>query len=110
MSNNQLIKPTPWDTEVFGLPTWELTEYSEAAVQQAVNTDGHFTVKVEPLADKRLLHEYGFYYCDTLIEPFCDATRLRAVQHPEATIRKEFEEEQVMAICHGAFSHGRCGA
>ena len=102
-----LIKPTPWDTAAFGMPTWELLEYSAAALQQASMTAGHHTLKVEPLADKRLLHEWGFYYCDTLIEPYCNAARLRIAQHPEATISKVIDAEQVMAICHGAFSHGR---
>ena len=102
-----LIKPTPWDTAAFGIPTWELLEYSSAALQQATQTIGHHTIKVEPLADKRLLYEYGFYYCDTLIEPYCNAERLRIAQHPDATISKDVDTEQVMAICRGAFAHGR---
>jgi hypothetical protein len=107
MNTMPLIKPTPWDTAAFGMPTWELTEYSEKGLQQAMQTAGHYTLKVDPLVDKRLLHEYGFYYCDTLIEPRCNATRLRAVQHPEATISKDVDVEQALAICHGAFKHGR---
>lgn len=107
MSQVPLIKATPWDTAAFGIPTWELLEYSAAALQQAAQTAGHHTLKVDPLADKRLLHEYEFYYCDTLIEPYCNAARLRVAQHPDATISKEIETEQVLAICHGAFSHGR---
>lgn len=107
MNTIPLIKPTPWDTSAFGMPTWELAEYSEKALQQVAQTVGHFTLKVDPLADKRLLQEYGFYYCDTLIEPHCNATRLRAVQHPEANISKDVDVEQALAICHGAFAHGR---
>jgi hypothetical protein len=107
MNEKPLIKSTPWDTAAFGMPTWELTEYSKKALQQAAQAAGHFTLKVDPLADKRLLHEFGFYYCDTLVEPHCDATRLRAVQHPEATISRDVDAEQALAICHGAFSHGR---
>ncbi|MBI5436577.1 MAG: GNAT family N-acetyltransferase [Nitrosomonadales bacterium] len=102
-----LIKPTPWDTAAFGMPTWELTEYSDAALRQAVQTAGHHTIRVDALADNRLLYEYGFYYCDTLIEPYCNAERLRAAQHPEASISKEIDAEQAMMICHGAFAHGR---
>jgi hypothetical protein len=102
-----LIKPTPWDTMAFGIPTCELLEYSTAAIQQAAQSAGHYTLKVNPLADKRLLHEQGFYYCDTLIEPHCNAARLRTVQHPDATISKEVDAEQALAICHGAFLHGR---
>ncbi len=102
-----LINQTPWDTAAFGMPTWELLEYSEAALQQATQTTGHFTLKVDPLADKRWLHEYGFYYCDTLIEPHCNAARLRRLQHPETTISKVIDVDQALSICHGAFSHGR---
>lgn len=107
MNMAPLIKPTPWDTAAFGMPTWELLEYSEAALQQAANTQGHHTLKVDPLADKRLLHEHGFYYCDTLIEPHCHLARLRVTQHPDATISKEVDAEQALSICHGAFAHGR---
>ena len=102
-----LIKSTPWDSAAFGMPTWELLEYSRVALQQAARTSGHHTLKVDPLSDKRLLHEFGFYYCDTLIEPVCTAGRLRAVHQPEATISKEFDVESVMNICHGVFAHGR---
>lgn len=102
-----LIKPTPWDTAAFGMPTWELLEYSRAALQQASQTPGHHTLKVDALADTRLLHEYGFYYCDTLIEPHCTAARLRAAQHPDATISKAVDVVQAQKICHGAFVHGR---
>ena len=105
--NKTLIKPTPWDTMVFGLPTWELLEYSATVLQQAALTAGHHTLRVDPLADKRLLHQYGFYYCDTLIEPHCNVARLRTVQHPDATITKEVNTEHILAICHGAFAHGR---
>ena len=107
MSEVSLIKATPWDTAVFGIPTWELVEYSAAALQQAAQTVGHHTLKVDPLADKRLLHEYGFYYCDTLIEPYCNTAWLRVAQHPDSTISKEVDIERVLAICHGAFAHGR---
>ncbi len=107
MSQVRLIKATPWDTAAFGMPTWELLEYSTTALQQAIQTPGHHTLRVDPLADKRLLHECGFYYCDTLIEPYCNEAWLRAAQHPDATVSKDVDAEQVLAICHGAFTHGR---
>lgn len=107
MSQVSLIKATPWDTAVFGISTWELLEYSESALQQAAQTAGHHTLKVDPLIDKRLLYDWGFYYCDTLIEPCCNKVRLRVTQHPDATISKEIDTEQVQAICHGAFAYGR---
>jgi len=102
-----MIKATPWDTAAFGLPTWELLEYSEACLKQAVQTPGHHNIKVDPLADSRLLHEYGFYYCDTLIEPHCSSERLRDTRHPDATISRSIDAGQALAIGHGAFDHGR---
>lgn len=107
MTPVELIKPTPWDTVAFGIPTWETLEYSEAALLRATQKVGHHSIKVDPLADKRLLHEYGFYYCDTLIEPSCNAARLRSAQHQDATTSKEVETEKAVAICHSAFTHGR---
>ena len=107
MKPHPLIKATPWDASAFGIATWELLEYSTAALQQAAQTVGHHTIKVDPLADKRLLHDFGFYYCDTLIEPYCNVSRLRKVRHPSATISKEVDAEQALAICHSAFVHGR---
>jgi GNAT superfamily N-acetyltransferase len=107
MSRDQLIKSTPWDITVFNMPTWELSEYSERALQHAAKTVGHYTLKVDPLVDKRLLQKYGFYYCDTLIEPHCNAMRLRRVQHLSATISKNIDIEQSLEVCHGAFLYGR---
>jgi len=107
MNKVNLIEATPWDTATLGMPTWQLTEYSELALQQARNTVGHHTLKVDPLADKRLLHQYGFYYCGTLIEPHCDNSRLRVITHPDATISKEIDVKLVLSICHGAFEDGR---
>jgi len=107
MSQTLLIEATPWDTATFGIPTWELLKYSEDAIQQALQNAGHYTLKVNPLADKKLLHEYGFYYCDSLIEPYCNAERLHVAKHHDATISREVDAEQVLVICHGAFIHGR---
>jgi hypothetical protein len=101
------IKATPWDETAFGMHTAEVVEYSEAALREAMLRPGHYTIKVDPLADKRLLHEYGFYYCDTLLEPYCTAQRLKPAGQPEATISKQADWEELLAICHGAFAHGR---
>lgn len=107
MSQIPLIKATPWDSAAFGIPTWELLEYSAATLQQAAGILGHQTIKVDPLADKRLLHEHGFYYCDTLIVPSCKAARLHMVRHPDATILKSINAGLALEIFHGSFTHGR---
>lgn len=108
MNDFTVLMPTPWDTEAFGLPTWELLEYSKAALSYAMKTPGHHTIKVEPFADTKLLHEYGFYYCDTLIQPYCTLTRLLPARHEDATISKFVELEPIRALCTGGtFAHGR---
>lgn len=107
MSARTLIKETPWDTVAFGIPTWELSEYSVAALEQIGQISGHYTVRVDPLANKQLLSEYGFYYCDTLIEPSVNSARFRPVAHPEAAISEHPDAELVLKINHGAYTHGR---
>lgn len=97
----------PWDTKAFGLDTYELANASADSLRQAILTPGHHTVRVDPLASKELLHEYGFYYCDTLLEPFCTAEKLNAQTHPESSIGKGMDWQALLPICHGSFAHGR---
>jgi len=102
-----LIKPTPWDSSAFGIPTWEVVEYSEEALKKACLTEGHHSIKVDPLSDKRLLHSYGFYYCDTLIEPYCRVDDFRKFQHISASVSKDFDIDSQISICSNAFLYGR---
>ena len=98
---------TPWDAAAFGLDTYELADASAETLRAAVRTPGHHTVRVDPLASKQLLHEHGFYYCDTLIEPHCTAVKLKVSAHPDAAIGKNADCQELLAICQGAFAHGR---
>ena len=107
MTENKDIKSTLWDTVVFGMPTWELSEYSEEALKKYAKVAGHQTLKVDPLSDKQLLYTHGFYYCDTLMEPRCNALRLRVAVHAEATVGKSALASQLVEICHSAFAHDR---
>lgn len=101
------IKPTPWDTAVFGLPTFEITSVTAATLEQATSRPGHYTAKVDPLASTELLHRHGFYYCDTLIEPHC--TRERLISHAKSGIvlSREVPLADVMRIAYRAFAFGR---
>ena len=107
MSLSALINEVPWDTVTLGMPSRELKVYSLDAVKQALKSPGHYVVRVDPLANKKILYEHGFYYCDTLIEPYCDAHRLLRVHYPNAKISKDINVEQALDICHNAFTHGR---
>lgn len=103
-----MIKAASWDSAAFGIPAWDVTEYSDAALQRADATSGHQSIKVDPLADKRALHAHGFYYCDTLIETTARPAQLRPLKAPVgATVTKSIIPQAALAICHGAFVHGR---
>jgi GNAT superfamily N-acetyltransferase len=101
------FKQSPWDTAVFGVPAYEITEYSHAILELAAHTPGHYTIRVDPLAPKQLLQETGFYYCDTLLEPHCTQECFQAFGCDEVGISRDIALEPLLAICHGAFSHGR---
>ena len=107
MTTRSLIDSTPWDTFALGVDAYELKAASVEAMAQMRQAPGHYTVRVDPLASKRLLQEHDFYYCDTLLEPHCTAERFRGHPHAQATVTRDAALEAVLAICHGAFAHGR---
>ncbi|TWI48427.1 acetyltransferase (GNAT) family protein [Pseudoduganella flava] len=107
-----MIKSAPYDSAAFGMPAWEIAEYTAATLAAADGMPGLQTIKVEPLADKALLQRHGFHYCDTLLATRAGAARLRPVA-PRAglTIARidagHADAAAALAICHGAFAHGR---
>lgn len=107
MASRSLIEPTPWDRAALGLDTFEIKTATPEAMAQMMQAPGHYTAKVDPLASKNLLHEHGFYYCDTLIEPYCDAARFVGHRSPDAVVTSDVALDALIRICHGAFAHGR---
>lgn len=104
------IKKIPWDTLAFGMDCYEVEMLSRATLEATTRIPGHYTARIEPLASKALLAEYGYYYCDTLIQPYCTPERLRAFDSPDASVHgkmRELDLAELLAIAHGAFSHGR---
>lgn len=99
--------PTPWDRVVFGFATWEVANPVEDVLAGLGAHPGHYTIKLDPLSSKELLHRHGFYYCDTLLEPFADRGRLVAVHHDQVGIDLAPIKDEVLKISHGAFRHGR---
>lgn len=107
MSKYEKVRFVPWDSLTFGIHSYEVLEYSAEALQQCLDNGGHYSLKVDPLADKKLLFEYGFYYCDTLLEPFCTENNLRIYEHTDTTISKLFDKNDLIEICNGVFEYGR---
>lgn len=107
MNSHEFISPTPWDTTVFGVQTWEILEYSEETLGAAERLGGHFSIKVDPTVHKALLQEFGYYYCDTLLLPYCTKAKFRNFPSLSLGVTRKFDENEMLKICHGAFRHGR---
>ena len=107
MKNSPFFKHILWDSATFGIETFEIISLSKQALMQAVQNPGHYTAKVDPLASKEILHEYGFYYCDTLIEPYCRIEQFVYFDDKKATMTKAQSLKNVTFISQNAFSHGR---
>ena len=105
--SSEFIRPTPWDTAVFDTPCFEIDKPDEAALELAATIPGHYTVRIEPLADKELLHRHGFYYTDTLIEPSCTPGQFIARPHPDAGIDSSPSLETLLPLCDDSFVYGR---
>lgn len=106
------IRPSPYDAAAFGMPAWEIAVYDAETLRSADGHAGLQTIKVDPLADKALLQRHGFHYCDTLLVPRATAARLRAVPERAGLAIERIDAEHAdaggaLAICHGAFAHGR---
>lgn len=102
----QFMKTSPWDIRALNMPCFELTAVDDDALKLTTG-HGHYTAKVDPLADKSLLHENGFYYCDTLIEPFCRPDMFRPSECQDVSISEDCSLEELLAISNGAYRHGR---
>jgi GNAT superfamily N-acetyltransferase len=98
---------TPWDQTVFGFPTWEVVSPEEEVLVGLSAHPGHYTIKVDPLASTEMLHRHGFYYCDTLIEPFAARERLVMFAHDQVGVDFAPDKGAVLKLSHGAFHHGR---
>jgi GNAT superfamily N-acetyltransferase len=107
MSEKSQIKPVPWDKRAFGFDCFEIVDANPAVLKGALATPGHYTAKVDPLADKSALHQNGFYYCDTLIEPWCTAERLIKFARDGVSFSTAVPIEAIVDICREAFLYGR---
>jgi len=107
MEISKYIVKTPWDSKVFGIDTYEIKSVSRQTLEQILRIPGHFTIKVDPLASKKLLHDYDFYYCDTLIEPYCAPDRFVYFEHEGVHITHDIDIAKLTNMSQYAFFHGR---
>lgn len=101
------IRRVDWDSAAFARDCFEITVVDEVALREAASRPGHYAIKVDPLADKAALHHHGFYYVDTLLEPHCRREDFGGHRDPQSRCTRNEKLEDLLAICHGAFEHGR---
>jgi ribosomal protein S18 acetylase RimI-like enzyme len=107
MLNPDHFQAMPWDRAVFGVPCFEITRPDEAALSKASCTPGHYTVKVDPLADASALERHGFYYTGSLISPRCDQAHFAAHAHPDVSVDAHVQLSEILPMCDNSFDHGR---
>lgn len=111
--NYHFLQETPWDKKVFGIPTFEILVSSEENLLLNINElkksqiKGHFTLKIDPLWNTKILSDYGFYYCDTLIQPYGSPEKFVSHHHEKISLSQDNTLEELLIICNSAFSHGR---
>nr|WP_239541435.1 GNAT family N-acetyltransferase [Pullulanibacillus pueri] len=101
------MKETPWDERVYGIKTYEIERLTEEALDLSNTFTGHFTIKVNPLVSKKALHQYDFYYCDTLIEPFCSPANFKPVYNKQTSLTPQMAAQDVTCFCKNTFQYDR---
>lgn len=101
------IKPTPWDSLILGINTYEIHTLNSESMEAVKSTPGHYTIRLDPLVSKKIIADNGFYYCDTLIEPYCNQESFIPYHDPSVSVCLENNFDKLLSICHGAFSYGR---
>lgn len=100
---------TPWDAATFAIDTFEIKTTSEQALQKIISgrKPGHYTLKTDPLTCKQTLHNLGFYYCDTLIEPHCTLENFTYFKKAGCHISRTAPIASLIKICENSFTYGR---
>lgn len=107
MKTATYLRPTPWDKRNFHIDTYEVTSLTEEALNETDQYDGHYTIKVDPMANTELLFKHGFYYMDTMIEPVCQKKDLQLIEQEGTSISKNYVTEDVYAIAEEVFEISR---
>lgn len=104
---NQYFNHNPSDSILFGMDAYDIPQLSSATLDEMVKHSGHYTYKSNPLACKKELHDHDFYYCDTLLEPYCSEKSFIYYEDKLATISESGKLDDLLRICENAFLYGR---
>jgi len=64
------------------MPCYEIKDYSIELLDSIKSSPGHYTIRLSPLESKKILHTYGFYYCDSLLEISCNKNSFNCFEQP----------------------------
>nr|WP_085505570.1 GNAT family N-acetyltransferase [Thalassobacillus devorans] len=101
------LREAPWDRRNFGMDTYEVTSPEEEALKETDETPGHFTLKVDPMVNKKPILEHGFFYADTLITPVCKKDQLVTFTENQFGITRDGSFDTIVSFSEGAFKMGR---
>lgn len=107
MITNKHFNYNPSNSILFDVDAFDISVLSDLTLKEIVKYRGHYTYKINPLECKKILHENDFYYCDTLLEPYCSKNRFICFEDKLATIGDFGKLEDLLHICKDAFIHGR---
>jgi GNAT superfamily N-acetyltransferase len=99
-------KKVPWDARAFRTPVYEAKDPSREALAHS-DAPGIYVAKVDPLRDRSALHSANFYYCDTLIEPYCRREDRMRYEDVKVRLGRKTPLKPLLEIANGAFAHGR---
>ncbi len=101
------LNPTPWDKRTFKIDTYQLTDSVDKALEETNNTQGHFTLKIDPLTNPKNIIESGFYYMDSLTEPVCKKEDFQFFENDKIELSQDYQKSEILQIARDTFIHGR---
>ncbi|MBA2653436.1 MAG: GNAT family N-acetyltransferase [Gammaproteobacteria bacterium] len=101
------MKQTPWDYPCLGMPSYEVSQFSNEIFDFIKINSGHFTLKIDPLLPSKQFIDAGFYYCDTLVEPFCSEERFIAHYDEKVGLMEFTDTQEVQAMIANVFVYSR---
>jgi len=107
MTTNKYFQHNLSDSKIFQMDAFDILELSTSALNEMVKIKGHYTHKINPLACKKMLYENDFYYCDTLLEPYCSKHTFNYFENELATFGEIGNLDDIINICNNSFTHGR---
>lgn len=107
MITNKYFNHNLADSMLFSMDAFDIPVISGAALKEILKYPGHYTYKTNPLECKKILYENDFYYCDTLLEPYCSQNRFHFFENELANFGAMAKLEDLLCIGKNAFIYGR---